>query len=59
MGGMVFLWSFNQPVYATSQCCLMLELYFRYLPTFKVAKHKPIAAEGVAGEEYDLGLKMQ
>ena len=24
-------------VYSTSLCCLMLEVYYRYLPTFKVA----------------------
>jgi hypothetical protein len=28
----------DQPVYATSLCCMMLEVYYRYLPTFKVAK---------------------
>ena len=26
-------------VYSTSLCCLMLEVYYRYLPTFKVAGH--------------------
>ena len=50
----------DQPVYATSLCCLMLEVYYRYLPTFKVAKHKPAAnANAGGGEEDDLGLKMQ
>jgi hypothetical protein len=33
-------------VYSTSLCCLMLEVYYRYLPTFKVAAHGP--AEGGA-----------
>ena len=50
----------DQPVYATSLCCLMLEVYYRYLPTFKVAKHKPAVAAGEGdGEDDDLGLKMQ
>jgi hypothetical protein len=49
----------DQPVYATSLCCLMLEVYYRYLPTFKVAKHKPAAADAGEGEDDDLGLKMQ
>ena len=50
----------DQPVYATSLCCLMLEVYYRYLPTFKVAKHRPAAAANAGeGEEDDLGLKMQ
>jgi hypothetical protein len=26
-------------VYSTSLCCLMLEVYYRYLPTFKVSSH--------------------
>ena len=25
----------NKPVYATTLCCLMLEVYYRYLPTYK------------------------
>ncbi len=28
---------FDLYVYSTSLCCLMLEVYYRYLPTFKVA----------------------
>lgn len=35
------------PVYATTLCCLMLEVYYRYLPTFKVAE----AREDIAGEK--------
>ncbi len=31
---------FDNCVYATSLCCLMLEVYYRYLPTFKVAEAK-------------------
>ncbi len=46
-------------VYATSLCCLMLEVYYRYLPTFKVAEAKgglpipamPAADAGKAGAE--------
>lgn len=30
----------NAPVYATSLCCLMLEVYYRYLPSFKLVKQK-------------------
>jgi hypothetical protein len=26
-------------VYSTALCCLMLEVYYRYLPTFKVSSH--------------------
>lgn len=26
-------------IYSTSLCCLMLEVYYRYLPTFKVSAH--------------------
>ena len=49
----------DQPVYATSLCCLMLEVYYRYLPTFKVAKHRQPTTVGNAEKEEDLGLKMQ
>jgi len=34
-------------VYSTSLCCLMLEVYYRYLPTFKVTA---VVGEGAAGE---------
>ena len=33
----------DQPVYSTSLCCLMLEVYYRYLPTFKMSKTKTVA----------------
>ncbi len=42
---------FDNYVYATSLCCLMLEVYYRYLPTFKVAEAKgglPVFDEGDA-----------
>jgi hypothetical protein len=29
------------PVYTTAFCCLMLEVYYRYLPTFKKAEDAP------------------
>jgi hypothetical protein len=44
----------DQPVYATSLCVLMLEVYYRYLPTFKVAKHETPAVD----TDDDLGLKI-
>ena len=48
----------NNPIYSTSLCCLMLEVYYRYLPTFKVAHVKPAAsADGGAeggGDDLDL-----
>ncbi len=47
----------DRPVYATALCCLMLEVYYRYLPTFKVAKNKP--ANMAAGEDDDIDLRMQ
>jgi len=37
----------NQLVYSTAMCCLMLEVYYRYLPTYrpppepKVDEHEP------------------
>lgn len=37
-------------IYSTSLCCLMLEVYYRYLPTFKVAGH---AAEEVTPVKKD------
>jgi len=65
----------DQPVYATSLCCLMLEVYYRYLPTFKVSKMKVAAERKAAGgggggaggagtggsddEDDDLGLSLE
>ena len=50
----------DQPVYATSLACLMLTVYYRYLPTFQVAQAKPPAggAGGGAADD-DTGLKME
>ena len=46
----------DQPIYSTALCCLMLEVYYRYLPTFKVMKHKKnILAE----TDEDLGIELQ
>ena len=48
----------NNPIYSTSLCCLMLEVYYRYLPTFNVAHVKPAASGdgGAAGGGDDLDL---
>ncbi|MEI6150710.1 MAG: hypothetical protein WCS01_16560, partial [bacterium] len=39
------------PVYSTTMCCLMLEVYYRYLPTYKhseeVVEVKPTATDDV------------
>ncbi len=32
------------PVYSTSLCCLMLEVYYRYLPTYRRISTRPTAA---------------
>jgi len=32
------------PVYSTALCCLMLEVYYRYLPTYRRISPKPTAA---------------
>ena len=53
-GGEANLSGLDQPVFATSLCCLMLEVYYRYLPTFKVAHVRPAAAAGASDE---LGLE--
>ncbi len=45
------------PVYATSLCCLMLTVYYRYLPTFQVVEAKEAAAESAVVD--DLGLKIE
>ncbi len=51
----------DQPVYATSLACLMLTVYYRYLPTFQVAQARPAAAVGEAdaAKDEDLGLKLE
>ncbi|MFA6568979.1 MAG: hypothetical protein WCS96_12275, partial [Victivallales bacterium] len=42
----------NLYVYSTSLCCLMLEVYYRYLPTFKVAgDHAAGAGGGTAAKK--------
>lgn len=46
-------------IYSTSLCCLTLEVYYRYLPTFKVAKKKSVIKTVEIDEDEDLGLKLQ
>ncbi len=42
-------------VYSTALCCLMLEVYYRYLPTFKVSSHKGASTDGPAAADDDSG----
>jgi len=52
----------DQPVYSTSLCCLMLEVYYRYLPTFnlKHMKHVKSAAGGSEGsDDEDVDVKIE
>ncbi|NOY75636.1 MAG: terpene cyclase/mutase family protein [Kiritimatiellaeota bacterium] len=49
----------DQPVWATSLCCLMMEVYYRYLPTFKVTRHRAAASGERKDESDDLGLKLE
>ena len=44
-------------LYATTQNCLTLEVYYRYLPTYQLSKPAEKKASIVDGEE-DLGLKI-
>jgi hypothetical protein len=46
----------DQPVYSTALCCLMLEVYYRYLPTFNIAKSNVILAKK---DEDDLGIALE
>lgn len=47
------------PVYSTCLCCLMLEVYFRFLPTFNIMEAKdPILTSGDPKPD-DLGLKIE
>lgn len=55
-GGESSLKGIDQPVYSTSMCCLMLEVYYRYLTTFKVVKHTALKN---VGEDDDLGLSLR
>ena len=55
-GGENSLKGIDQPVYSTAMCCLMLEVYYRYLTTFKVAK---LAVRKNGGDDDDLGLRLQ
>lgn len=48
----------DQPVWSTALCCLMMEVYYRYLPTFKVA-HARNSSGAKKDESDDLGLKLE
>ena len=48
----------DQPVWSTALCSLMMEVYYRYLPTFKVAHHRG-ESEEKKDESDDLGLKLE
>lgn len=37
-------------IYSTAVCCLMLEVYYRYLPTFKVVTNPVITGGGSSGD---------
>ena len=49
----------DQPVYATSLCCLMLEVYYRYMGTSAVKNLEKIASKKTSDDDLDLGLIMQ
>jgi hypothetical protein len=44
-------------VYTTSLCCLMLEVYYRYLPTFKHVEAAPEAAAAAKSDDVVVGVK--
>ena len=46
-----------QGIYSTALCCLMLEVYYRYLPTFKVVTSAPVAPAGKNEEADGLIIK--
>lgn len=45
-------------IYATTLCCLTLEVYYRYLPTYKLSRTKGKKANLIE-EDDDLGLKIE
>ena len=49
----------DQPVYATSLCCLMLEVYYRYMATSAARNIDKIAAKNQIKDNDDLGLKLR
>lgn len=57
--GEAMLKGLDQPVYSTSLCCLMLEVYYRYMTTSAARNVKKLASKKVIDEDDDLGLKMQ
>ncbi len=44
-------------IYATTICCLTLEVYYRYLPTYKLTRDK-VAKKSLFDDDDDLGLKI-
>ena len=49
----------DQFIYSTCLCTLMLEVYYRYLPTFKVSSSDAPAAEGAAKKDAKDELKIE
>ncbi len=47
----------NMPIYSTALGCLMLEVYYRYLPTFQVAEERHLASAKNGEGMDDLGLE--
>ncbi|OGV34040.1 MAG: hypothetical protein A2020_01055 [Lentisphaerae bacterium GWF2_45_14] len=45
-------------IYATTQNCLTLEVYYRYLPTYRLSKSSE-KKKSIVDEEEDLGLKIE
>jgi hypothetical protein len=45
-------------IYSTTLCCLTLEVYYRYLPTYKLSRTTGRRANLIE-EEDDLGLKIE
>jgi len=48
----------NDPFYSTILCCLCLEVYYRYLPTFH-APHKTIPRGNIVLNELNFGLDLR
>lgn len=57
--GGTYVKGMNMMVYSTSLCCLMLEVYYRYLPTFKLAEHKSAIKFKKRDEDDDSELQLQ
>nr|HPN83763.1 hypothetical protein [Victivallales bacterium] len=46
-------------IYSTAMCTLMLEVYYRYLPTFKVVAAPPPPQEGTESKSSESGLVIE